>query len=90
MSSVKTVVRDLWALRLRALSDKFDDSVEGDESTQTQLFSSQPADTAEADTGQPFHKRKASDTPRLVETLALCYMGALLLRLPVSVGDIHR
>ncbi|KAL1985585.1 hypothetical protein VTN96DRAFT_7565 [Rasamsonia emersonii] len=87
-ADIETVVRDLWALRLRALSDKFDDSVEDDESTQ--LFSSQPADTAEADTGQPFHTRKASDTPRLVETLALCYLGALLLRLPVSVGDIHR
>ncbi|KAL1970682.1 hypothetical protein VTN77DRAFT_4326 [Rasamsonia byssochlamydoides] len=87
-SDIETVVRDLWALRLGALADKFDDSVEDDDTTQ--LFSSQAAEATEADPEQQFHTRKASDTPRLVETLALCYLGALLLRLPVSVGDIYR
>ena len=28
--------------------------------------------------------------PRLIETLALCYMGIMLLRLPISPGDLHR
>lgn len=82
------MVRDLWALRLQALSDKLDDSVEDDGSTQ--LFSSQAAGAAEENTEPHLHTRNVSDNPRLVETLALCYLGALLLRLPVSVGDIYR
>lgn len=28
--------------------------------------------------------------PRLVETLALCYLGTLLLKIPVTVEDFHR
>ncbi|KAI9736039.1 MAG: Pol I core factor CF [Claussenomyces sp. TS43310] len=33
---------------------------------------------------------KTSGLPRLVDTLGLCYLGILLLRLPVSLGDLHR
>ena len=29
-------------------------------------------------------------SPKLVETLSLCYIGLLLLRIPVTVADIHR
>jgi RNA polymerase I-specific transcription initiation factor RRN7 len=34
--------------------------------------------------------KKASDSPVLVETVALCYLGILLMRLPIGLGDIYR
>jgi RNA polymerase I-specific transcription initiation factor RRN7 len=33
--------------------------------------------------------KKAKDTPRIIDTLALCYLGALTLRLPITTGDIY-
>ena len=38
----------------------------------------------------PVSGKKASDAPVLVETIALCYLGILLMRLPVSIGDVYR
>lgn len=55
-----------------------------------QIFSSQAAASSEADETAQGGGRKATDSPRLIDSLALCYLGALLLRLPVGVGDIHR
>ena len=34
--------------------------------------------------------KKAGDSPVLVETVALCYLGILLMRLPIGLGDIYR
>lgn len=33
---------------------------------------------------------KASDRPRLIVSVGLCYLGLVLLRVAVSLGDIHR
>jgi hypothetical protein len=57
------------------------------------VFSSQPV--SDTDTGHDEEgdgqqwKVKAKKLPTLVESLALLYMGLVLLRLPVSMGDIH-
>lgn len=88
---VQVVVRDLWALRLRSLVKKLDELPEGEDDAQAS--SSQAASDTEGevdDTREQFMPRRASSTPRLVETLGLCYLGCLLLRLPTSVGDIYR
>lgn len=33
---------------------------------------------------------KASDRPRLIVSVGLCYIGLVLLRVAVSLGDLHR
>lgn len=33
---------------------------------------------------------KASDRPRLIASVGLCYLGLMLLRVVVSLGDMHR
>ncbi|KAI5779245.1 hypothetical protein EDC01DRAFT_309706 [Geopyxis carbonaria] len=33
---------------------------------------------------------KASDRPKLIESIGLCYLGLILIRCAVSLGDIHR
>lgn len=74
-------MRDLWALRVQKLQEKIEDRSSSQEST---LFSSQQEASLEEDS----QKRKGTDSPKLIETLCLCYLGASLLRLPVTVGDI--
>jgi RNA polymerase I-specific transcription initiation factor RRN7 len=58
-----------------------------------QAYSSQiPAfDTSEddSDAGTKDLRKKLESTPTLLDSLALCYLGCLILRLPVTLGDVH-
>ncbi|OKL59360.1 hypothetical protein UA08_05400 [Talaromyces atroroseus] len=95
-ADIEKIVKDLWGLRLQNLTDKYDVSLdEPDEDTGTETFSSQtPAVASVEDKDQNLKgqktSRKSTDSPLLKETLGLCYLACLLLRLPVSVGDIYR
>ena len=83
------MVKDLWALRLQLLKSKADAT--SDEDT---VFSSQPQSETETEDKHDGVGRKwrvgGKDMPSLIETLGLCYLGMILLRLPVSIGEIHR
>lgn len=90
---MQKVVKELWALRVQSLVDKFDESLDAaDDNASTEIFSSQPSamETVEDKTPSSSSSRKVTDNPLLEETLGLCYLGSLLLRLPVSIGDIYR
>ena len=79
-------MKDLWTLRLTKQVEK--------------LSSLEPQNQNLVGTGEESEKetqnvpntsgKKASDSPVLVETVALCYLGILLMRLPISLGDIYR
>lgn len=83
------MVKDLWALRLQLLKSKTDAT--SDEDT---LFSSQPeSETETEDKHEGVGKKwkvRGKDMPSLIETLGLFYLGMILLRLPVSMGEMHR
>ncbi|KAF9885801.1 Pol I core factor CF [Aspergillus nanangensis] len=86
------VVRDLWALRLETYASKIRDP-DDDDNDELELFSSVPA----SDTEDNLDKQESVTSggkhvqwPRLIDTIASCYLGALLMRLPVSVGDFHQ
>ncbi|RFU35597.1 hypothetical protein B7463_g655, partial [Scytalidium lignicola] len=95
---LKTIVRDLWSLKVRIFLKLNEDKGGYSSGTGTSGFSS----TSEAEEsgidaserrGWTLRKRKrmqkvSNTLPRLVETLALCYLGILLLRLPFTLGDI--
>lgn len=95
---LETVVRDLWDLRIRG----FPEPTEETEDDTLSFFSSQAASTdgeSEGETRSTVRTRAQSwDTggasrwpmPRVIDTLALCYLGCLLLRVPVSIASIHR
>ena len=86
-SEFESVVKDLWALRLQLVKAK----VDAEESDGDTLFSSQPVSDAEAQAevdSQPKGWGKA--VPTLIESLGLCYMAAMILRLPISMGELHR
>ena len=88
-AELETVVKDLWALRLQLLKDKT-----GATSDEDRVFSSQPQSDIEAEEKHEGVERKwkvkGKDMPSLIETLGLCYLGLILLRLPVSIGELHR
>ncbi|KAI1330846.1 hypothetical protein F5Y16DRAFT_361398 [Xylariaceae sp. FL0255] len=98
------LVRALWALRVRNLPlrerDRDERSRRGDESdgASTALFSSQSESSETSDvnlsdetvsTWAP-DARKRWKIPKLIDTLALCYLGCLIRRLPVVTGDFYR
>lgn len=81
----QAVVRDLWALRLQRLSQQI---VALDHDTdEEEVFSSQPSGLSE---GEQDEGSRTSHWPRVIDSVGLCYLGAVLLRLPVTIADLHR
>ncbi|KAL2848061.1 hypothetical protein BJY01DRAFT_212164 [Aspergillus pseudoustus] len=86
---LENVVRDLWALRLETYAPKIAEAA--DEDSQPEFFSSQPASAREDTETETFNAgSKLVQWPRLIDTLGLCYLATLLMRLPVSVADFHQ
>lgn len=87
-----TVVRDLWSLRLARLAEKLDSPSALDQEGRPMSAKAESGEESETDTqnGCRASGKKASDSPVLVETVALCYLGILLMRLPTSIGDVYR
>lgn len=84
------MVRDLWALRLQIIKHQDKEAPEETDTESQQLFSSQ-AEVSETDDGSARErKKKEKNLPTLIDTLGLCYLGIIVLRIPVSLGDIHR
>ncbi|KAL8761489.1 MAG: hypothetical protein Q9184_002399 [Pyrenodesmia sp. 2 TL-2023] len=78
------VVKGLWALRL----DKIDLGTE-----EAILHSSQETSRLEMDSQGGRGKERLSRTkpvPSLIDSLATCYLGIVILRLPISLGDLHQ
>jgi RNA polymerase I-specific transcription initiation factor RRN7 len=95
LEELETVVRDLWTVRIRGFPEE---SKEDQEQKEIEMFSSQPASSPDMEETQT----KASQTrsqrwdsnmgshwplPKISDTLALCYLGCLLLRIPTSIAD---
>lgn len=82
------MVKDLWALRLQLLKEKIS------QPDSSEVFSSQPGSEDDAESTEDVKTREwkvqAKGMPTLIQSLGTCYLGAILLRLPVSLGDFHR
>ena len=84
---LEVVVKDLWSLRLNLLKDRID---RGESDGET-FFSSQPIseeDTESEEIGKGKWTEKA--LPSLIETLGICYLAMIILRLPIGMGDLHK
>ena len=93
---LETVVRDLWSLRIKLLYAEKDDE-EGYTSGTVGFSSTSEGENSDTDGMSLASKwsrrsnRKGKEyLPKLIETLALCYLGILLLRLPTSIGEIFK
>jgi RNA polymerase I-specific transcription initiation factor RRN7 len=87
------ITRDLWALRLRRLQGRVSyDSETDTEGGQSQVFSSQSEGESQASqTTRGSRRRRQAKTDgaiSLSETLVICYIGTLLMRVPLTVADL--
>ncbi|KAI4144159.1 MAG: hypothetical protein LQ341_002715 [Variospora aurantia] len=82
---LEIVVKDLWSLQLRRI---------GIGNEESDLHSSQETsqpDTSDCENHEGRERLSRSKAiPKLIDSLGHCYLGMLLLRLPISLGDLHR
>lgn len=72
---------------METYAEKINDPSEQDE--EPEFFSSQVTSGLDGAEDIKFRGRQAT-WPRLIDSIALCYLGTLLMRLPVGVGDFYR
>jgi RNA polymerase I-specific transcription initiation factor RRN7 len=93
---LETVVRDLWDLWLRIVHPHNEGG--GYESgTDTLAFSSMSGGDATDTDGMSYTSTKSRSNfigkgrlPKLIQTLALCYLGIMLMRFPTSLGEVYK
>lgn len=91
---LETLTKDLWSLRLQRTQSRIPEDPETDtEGPSSQAFSSQ-SENESGDASRSLRRSRKDakvreGTPNLIETLSLCYTGILLLRIPITVADIH-
>lgn len=92
---LETVIRDLWAVRIRnirGVGEGERDARDGSGFSSTSEGETEAEDDGVGMEMSRRHRKIARENglPKLIESLALCYMATLLLRLPVSVGDLQK
>lgn len=98
-TELETVVRDLWGLKLRVLHEEALERDGFGSGVSVVGFS----DTSDGETGSDATGGRSlwggrnrsvvgrkEKLPKLIETLALCYLGILFMRLPTSLGEIFK
>lgn len=93
---LETVVRDLWDLRIRGSNSGLGDDAQGEEDLE--MFSSEPSQDSVFKNWRPQSRIQSWDPelglrwplPRVPDTLAICYLGCVLLRIPTHLGEMVR
>ncbi|KAJ4314959.1 hypothetical protein N0V94_006188 [Neodidymelliopsis sp. IMI 364377] len=94
-AELEIVTLDLWALRIAQFGDRIASDNRADSQSQSQVFSTLETDDSETDDKKGTFRtpkgrdKKLSGVPTLLDCLALCYLGILTLRLPITPGDIY-
>ena len=88
-AEIGPVLKDLWELRLQLLADRLQSKVDNEV-----VFSSQQESETDDGTRSPQTRKRwdtrGKETPKGSESLALCYMAMIILRLPFSLGDLFQ
>lgn len=96
---LEIIVKDLWSLRVSSLLNLGDEKGGYGSASGTLWSSGGEGDNTEdtdGSAGKSASSRRSKHTvggnvaPMLIETLGLCYLGMLLLRLPISIGEIFK
>ncbi|PHH73850.1 hypothetical protein CDD82_5239 [Ophiocordyceps australis] len=99
-AQIETVVRHLWDLRIRGSDwDNHRDQIKTEAGDEPQYFSSQNLSQVENQRASKTWSRTQSwdpergehwPLPNPLDTLGLCYLGSVLLRTPLLIGEILR
>ena len=82
-------MKDLWTLRLAKQAEKLSSLEPRNQNLSTNSGTGEESEKETQNVPNTSGK-KASNSPVLTETVALCYLGILLMRLPTGLGDIYR
>ncbi|KAK0379224.1 RRN complex forming protein [Colletotrichum limetticola] len=90
---LETTVRDLWDLRISgaATAVQDDSASEGEPSLfSSQLDLAQDEEHQSRNRAQRWTGENGSEwpAPRMIDTLGLCFLGCMLLRIPTRIGDL--
>ncbi|KZM22483.1 hypothetical protein ST47_g6396 [Ascochyta rabiei] len=94
-AELEFIVFDLWALRIAQFGERIASDNRIHSQPQSQVFSTLETDESETDGATTTlrtpkgRERKLDGIPNLLDCLALCYLGILTLRLPITPGDIY-
>jgi len=88
-AELETVVQDLWALRILQFESRITSERQEFDSSQAVATSESETDGETNQPGLENRKKKLKDTPNVMDSLVLCYLGIITLRLPVTPGDIY-
>ncbi|OAX83010.1 hypothetical protein ACJ72_02641 [Emergomyces africanus] len=99
---LEALAKDLWSLRLPQLYSRSGDGsvyASDHDTDQPQVFSSSAAaipGASDADADEDgdaateeenvYHRRRLMESPKLIDSMALCYLGLMLLRVPIGIG----
>lgn len=92
---LELITLDLWALRIAQFGDRIASDGRADSQSQSQVFNTLETDESDTDDGRVTlrtskrRNKKLGEVPNLLDCLALCYLGMLTLRLPITLGDIY-
>ncbi|CAK4033932.1 RNA polymerase I-specific transcription initiation factor rrn7 [Lecanosticta acicola] len=94
---LESLVKDLWALRLQKLQGQVtEDSETETEAASFRMFSSQSegGSGTDGETAASVRRRQASRKkphgPGLTDLICLIYVGIILLRIPLTIADLHK
>ena len=87
---LEDVVRGLWALRLRLIPENSVDSTVDPPGQHSSQARDKARRLVTGKSKRRLHGVDGQKLPTLLQTLGLLYLSALILRLPVSVGDVYR
>ena len=87
---LEALVKDLWGLWLPILFEDLSKELKADSNEVPQLISSQQLEEDAATSEHEVQKPKRKVYPTMVDSLALCYMSAMMLRVSISVADLTR
>lgn len=77
-------------MRLQDFTLRINATTDDEEDDERELFSSQPETDSSDDLGFKSRGGRYLEWPRLLDSVGLCYLAAVLMRLPVCVSDFHR
>ncbi|EME47752.1 hypothetical protein DOTSEDRAFT_69632 [Dothistroma septosporum NZE10] len=95
---LEILVKDLWALRLQKLQHKvsYDYDTDTEAASSRMVFSSQSEGESGTDAPASIAQRTRTTSrrkpggPTLTELLCLIHTGIMLLRIPLTIADLHR
>lgn len=90
---LENIVKDLWALRLQLIEKRLRTSRDGESGAETggeTEAEESEGDGYESEINSKRLSKHERKKPTVLDSVSLCYFAMILLKIPISLGDIYR